>query len=207
MSTHRQLTAATYLKSIGDSTKLRPCVILTPVPWIANFLAGKNPSEEWKSNKSQIHRDIRFGKRCFDVIQCLPGVSMSLVTMEEAIAVGVKEFYFIGTAASVEGAIPFGEVRMNDRVVSVLNPFREHEEWNTIRHACLVDMEVGYLRKLAKIRRVKFQYALFVSDAIWKNRWKHPKNGSLQYRKRIARSILEIKAWLSADDEAITGKG
>jgi hypothetical protein len=177
--------------------KFRHRVILTPIPWIADSLAKKGPSEGWKTNMSKVYRDIRFGKRRFDIIQCLPGVSMSLITMEEAIAAGAKEFHFIGTAASTEGTIPFGEVRMNDRVASVMNPFREHEEWSAIRHARLVDMEVAYLQKLAKKRKVKFQHALIVSDAIWKDRWEHPKHGSSQYRERIARSIEEIRIWLS----------
>lgn len=198
MITPKRLTATTYLKGIGDRTKLSACVVITPIPWIASALARTTNSKEWKANGSFIYPGIRFGKRRMDIVQCLPGASMSLITMEEAIAAGAKEFYFIGTASAVKGKIPFGQVRINDdKVSSILNPFQEHEAWKTIQSANLVDMETAYLQELSKIRKITFQHALIISDAIWKTKWHNADHTSKEYQEQITRSIQKIKNWLA----------
>lgn len=192
-----RLTARVFLKLAKDKTRLSTRVVLTPVPWIAASLAKNVQPTKWQANGSQCYRDIPFGKKRCDLLLCLPGASMGLITMEEAIAAGTKEFFFVGTASSVEGEKPLGDIDFNGSVVSVLNPYREHEEWKKIRQAQWVDMETAFLRKLAKQRGVIFQDALIASDAIWENRWKQASSRSLAYTKKIKKTMTMVQEWVS----------
>lgn len=197
----QRLTPKTYLTSVGDNTRLSSDIIITPIPWIAERLTGGSAKKRtWAVNGSILRQKQHMGRRIFDVLTCLPGTSMSLITLEEAIAAGAKNITFIGTAASVRGAIPYGEIRMDGNVASVLNPYQEHESWNTIRHTDLVDLELTYVRKLAKKRNIPFRWALIVTDAIWQDKWSTMKTGSPSYKKNLAVSFDKLRQWLDTDD-------
>lgn len=197
MSKLLRLTAREFLKLSKDHTRLTTRVVLTPISWIATSLAHGVESIEWSANGSRRYPSISCGRKRCDLLLCLPGASMGIITMEEAIAAGAKEFFFVGTASSIEGKIPFGSVRFNDSVVSVLNPYQEHEEWNEIRRTHLVDMEAEFLKKLATKRGVRFQHALIVSDAIWEDRWEQASLKSRAYTTAIKDSLDMIADWIS----------
>lgn len=122
---------------------------------------------------------------------------MSLITLEEALAAGAKRVTFIGTAASINGVIPFGEIRTTGNVASVLNPYQEHEHWDEIRHADLVDMELTYVQAIAKKREFPLRWALIVTDAVWQAKWIKPQTKSSLYKKNLADSFQKLRLWLA----------
>lgn len=199
MINHSRLTPERYLKMVHDRMRLRRSILLTPVAKIAHYFSGKKKGKEWPANGATVYSDVKIGKRRRDVILCLPGASMALITMEEAAARGVRDFKFIGTAGAVKGRIAFGESCVNGRVMSLLNPFEEHERWNEISNVDLVDMETSFLRQLAAKRKWRFEDALIVTDAIWKNHWEQTDDmaGSLK------RGLRKIELWLKYEDETI----
>ncbi len=178
-----------YLKKIKDRVKLSKNVILTPLPWLAKSLVSKKAGKEWLVNKAVIYRGLKFGKKNFDLLVCLPGASMALITMEEALVAGARHIIFIGTGGSIEGKQKIGKVIFNPRSMSLLNPYTEHEQWNKIRAFDVVDMESSYLRDLAKKKHIKFNSAIIISDAVWRNRWVHS-------NKTTNEPIKAIKEWL-----------
>ncbi|MCR4279010.1 MAG: hypothetical protein NUV81_03890 [bacterium] len=196
MNPKKRLTAQTYLQTIKDRIRLNKTVILTPIQWVATSLAQGVPGTEWKTNKSQLFRKLRFGKKRADLLLCLPGASMGLITMEEALAAGTQCVFFLGTCSSIEGRAPFGSVLFDEAATSVLNPFQEHASWKEISKKNAVDMEVEYLQELAKRKKVPFHYALIVSDAIWKDRWEQPLHTDPEYLNQVNKSLEEITKWI-----------
>jgi Phosphorylase superfamily. len=185
----QKLTAAVYLKKINNRVRLSKDIILTPLPWLAKGLVLKKKGEEWSANKAMIYRGLKFGNNEFDLLVCLPGASMALITMEEAMAAGARHVFFIGTGGSVAGKNRLGDVVINPYSVSVLNPYTEHEKWNEIKSFDVVDMESRYLSDLAKKKNIEFNSAIIISDAIWRNRWAHSSG-------KINEPIKIIKEWL-----------
>ena len=164
-------------------------IILTPLPWLAKSFVYKKKGIEWIANKATIYRGLKFGKNEFDLLVCLPGASMALITMEEALSVGARRVFFIGSGGSIAGKNRLGDVVINPYSISVLNPYTEHEKWNEIKSFDVVDMESRYLSDLAKKKNIEFNSAIIISDAIWRNRWVHS-SGKMNEPVRI------IKEWL-----------
>lgn len=186
----QKLSAAVYLKKINDKTKLSKKIIMTPLSWMVDYLAPKKKGKVWVANKARIIRNLKFGKNQYDLVITLPGASMSMITAEEACQAGSRAIVFIGTGGSISGKRKLGEAIFNPRSISVLNPYAEHRIWNEIKNCEVVDMESQYIRNWAKGRKIKFDAAIMITDAIWRNHWEYGGNISRQ-------QIGKIKEWLA----------
>jgi hypothetical protein len=194
----QKLTPEVYLEIIGDQTVLHSNIILTPVAWMAEKLAGGSSRPElWSANGSKIYRDIEIGGVQYDILHCLPGASMALITVDEACRAGAKKISFVGTCSSVEGKLPYGELYTGSQIVSVLNPFDEHDEWEKIKTAEVIDMEAEYLIKHALKRGISLRTALLITDAIWKDHWEQALFKSESWENATKISFEKLKNFLS----------
>lgn len=188
----KKLNAKNYLNSIKDSTKLKRKIILTPHQWLAADLTNKK-FNSWPSSGAQVAHE-----RAYDLVVCLPGASMAMITMEEAIASGAREFLYLGTGAGLRSQAS-GSLLKNSKIISVLNPFTEQDDinWQEIKRKKIeiVDMEVAYLKSLAKKRKVKFNYWLIVADRVSRNDWT-PLKLNAAYKSRYKMAINTIKSEL-----------
>jgi uridine phosphorylase len=122
---------------------------------------------------------------------------MALITMDEALSAGAKSFIFIGTCSSIKGRIRYGVLYQGSNIVSLLNPFEEHDLWQRIKMADVVDMEAKYLLKHAAKRSIRLQTILIVTDAIWKDRWERASFRSDGWKKTIKDSFNKLAKLLS----------
>lgn len=190
------LNAATYLESIGDTMRVHESVLLTPVPWLCNFLIPEHVKPiAWSTNASNIFFGLHAGLAAFDVVHCLPGASLAMITLEEIVAAGAKRVAFLGSAASVSGRLAPGTVLTDGDVISVLNPFQEQEEWSSIAGHAVVDMETTYLRVLAAHRGIPFSDALVMTDQVWEDDWKRFIRDAA-FEVRFQESRARILFWL-----------
>lgn len=167
-----RLTASSYLDSIGDDLRLSHDVLLTPVAWTCDFLLSADDKPiVWKANGAEVFKGLRSGDAAFDLVRCQPGASMAIVTLEEIVAAGGRRVAFLGTGASVSGKGTVGSLLVDGDVVSVLDPFTEHEEWPSLAGHDAVDMEVAHLRHVAARRAIPFTDALVITDQIREDSW------------------------------------
>ena len=194
----QKLTPETYLQIIGDQTVLHSNIILTPVAWMVGKLAGGmgNP-EVWNANGAKIYHDVKIGEVVYDIIHCLPGASMALITIDEACRAGAKNVAFVGTCSSVEGKLPYGELYVGSSVISVLNPFEEHDEWEKIKIAEVIDMEAEYIMKHALKRGIPLRTAFIITDAIWQDHWEQASFESDDWKNKVKMSFEELVSLLS----------
>lgn len=191
------LNARNYLQSIGDRSTFGPDVILTPHKWLAQALVSEQiPFEKWEANDALVSKGVNIKERVFDLVLCLPGASMALVTLEEVAAAGAQRCVFLGTAAAIEERYKSGDVLFDGNVVSVSNPFEEQKNWGRIAGHEAVDMETEFLRELCKKRGLSFRSAMIITDRIGKDFWESLERNEA-YQKTLFDSMEKVKEWLS----------
>jgi len=189
----KRLTAKNYLATIKDKTKLKDLVVLTIHDWIVRDLTRKK-AKSWPTNKSLIYQEKKY-----DIVLCLPGASMAMITLEEMIACKAKKVIYLGTGAGLKKQ-PSGTLLINPKVVSVLNPYTEQEtiNWSKVKknNIEIIDMESEYLQSVAKARNIDLSIWLIVTDHISKNNWQSLKINK-KYKENYKISLNKIKSMIN----------
>jgi len=132
----------------------------------------------------------------YDIVSCLPGASMAMITLEEMISSGIKNVIYIGTGAGLKNQPP-GSLLVNPKVISVLNPYTEQEtvNWSKVKKNDIeiIDMESKYIQKVAKRRNIDLLIYIIVADHVSKNNWQ-PLKINKEYKEKYKISLNKIKS-------------